>query len=202
VKKLRTIQLINILLGASLLAACGQTANVIPIAPTDNAVVSAPTAALLAATNSSTKVPAPTIAPRATSTPKSTDANSIPLTVDPCNLLTKEDISKVLGEAVESVTQKDGPTYCDYKTRNFALTMKLAQSGGTINMHAIPSFMHALDVPGLGDEAFYIADLTTLLVRKGDSLYYISLDRSDLLSLDDIRAKEKALAELLLSHLS
>ena len=63
-----------------------------------------------------------------------------------------------------------------------------------------------LDVPGLGDEAFYalLTSHAILRVRKGDSVYSFGLkgvSPTDTLSLEDAKAKEKALAELLLSHL-
>ncbi len=63
----------------------------------------------------------------------------------------------------------------------------------------------ALVVPGLGDEAFYNqrTKYIILLVRKGALVYSFGVRgvSGDYLSLADSQAKEKPLAELLLSRL-
>jgi hypothetical protein len=63
----------------------------------------------------------------------------------------------------------------------------------------------AIDVPGLGDEALYNASTTytILIVRKGALAYSFGVRgvSGDYPSLKDAQAKEKPLAELLLTRL-
>ena len=215
-KKLGTIRTVAILLGASLFAGCGQaalpTAN--PGAPAVSTPVSAPTVAPLATANQSTPTDsAPTVTPLATSTPKSSSTSSIPLTAGNCTLLTKDDVSKVLAQAVEEVRDPvhDG-TLCEYQTKNLILDLAVVPKApgetGVQYMQRVRASLgqSALDVPGLGDEAFYalLTSHAILRVRKGDSVYSFGLQYvspADTLSLVDPKAKEKALAKLLLSRL-
>src|SRR5450756_1409249 len=119
-KKLGTIRTVVILLGASLLAGCGQATlpNPNPTVPAVSVPVSAPTV--------SVPVTAPTVAPLASSTPKSSSTSSIPLTAGHCTLLTKDDVSKVLAQAVEEVRDPvhDG-TLCEYQTKNLILDLAM-----------------------------------------------------------------------------
>ena len=208
-KKLGTFRTVVILLGASLLAACGQATlpNPNPTVPAVSVPVSAPTV--------SVPVTAPTVAPLAplaTSTPKSSSTSSIPLTAGNCTLLTKDDVSKVLAQAVEEVRDPvhDG-TLCEYQTKSLILVLAVPKVPGETGVQYMQRVraglgQSALDVPGLGDEAFYniLTSHAILRVRKGDSVYSFGLkgvSPADTLSLEDAKAKEKALAELLLSHL-
>ena len=59
----------------------------------------------------------------------------------------------------------------------------------------------ALDVPGLGDEAFYNVNSSTLFVRKGDAMYVMSYLDS-MVTQEDKIVKETILAGLLLSRLN
>jgi hypothetical protein len=184
-KKPKMFLFAAVLLGASLLAACGQAA-----APNGNPVPA--TAAPAAANNSQSSGPAD------------------------CTLLTKDDVSKVLGEAVVDARDpsKKG-IICVYQTKNLILEMNTLHTFGgwgnsveymkqtRVNSVGEP----ALDVPGLGDEAFYhgSAAYRLLLVRKGETVYSIGVrnvtaDQS-LSSPVSAQAMEKALAELVLSHL-
>jgi hypothetical protein len=209
VKKLGTIQLMTILLGASLLAACAQTA---PLAPLANPNPSATTVSVpVTATTVSVPVTATTVAPVATSTPKSSSTSSIPLTAGNCTLLTKDDVSKVLAQAVEEVRDPvHNGSICEYQTKNLILVLAVANVPGVPGVQTMQRVLASLgggvDVPGLGDEAFYslLNSHAILSVRKGDSVYSFTLkgvSPADTLSLEDAQAKEKALAELLLSHL-
>jgi predicted small secreted protein len=195
-KKSKLFLFVALLLGASLLAACGQTA-----APTGNPAQAtvAPVAATVA------PVPA-TVAPVAAN-------NSNP---SACTLLTKDDVSKVLGEAVVDTRDpsKKG-ILCVYQTKNLILEMNTLHAfGGWGNSVEYMKQTRvdgvgepALDVLGLGDEAFYhgSAAYRLLLVRKGETVYStgvrnVTADQS-LSSPDNAQAMEKALAELVLSHL-
>lgn len=173
-----------VLLGASLTAACGQVV-------TPNANPSAPSGA-----------------PLATETPNSSDLNPIPLKSDACTLLTRDDVSKVLGQAVDEATAKGLGGVCSYKTKTLSFDLTVFASGGTTYMQQVRAKIGdlALVVPGLGDEAFYNTNsfINTLLVRKGDAVYLIDVmnePSSQELSPEDVQAKEKALAEQLLSSL-
>ena len=207
-KKLGTIRTVVILLGASLLAGCAQAAlpNPNPTVPAVSVPVSAPTV--------SVPVTAPTVAPLAplaSSTPKSSSTSSIPLTAGNCTLLTKDDVSKVLAQAVEEVRDPvHNGSICEYQTKNLILVLAVANVPGVPGVQTMQRVLASLgggvDVPGLGDEAFYslLNSHAILSVRKGDSVYSFTLkgvSPADTLSLEDAKAKEKALAELLLSHL-
>jgi hypothetical protein len=177
-----------VLLGSNLLAACGQAAN-----PS-----------------------APAVAPLATANPLSTDANSVPSDTGNCTLLSKADVGDVLGQAVEEIRDpSQHGALCVYQTKNLILELNTIHDfGGYINsvkymqetrgnnIGAAP-----VDVPGLGDEAFYhgASAYRILLVRKGDTVYSLGVrnvtaDQS-ISSPENAQAMEKAIAELLLSTL-
>jgi hypothetical protein len=184
-----------ILIGASLLAACGQV-------PAANA-------------NSSAPAVAPLSQP-ATAIPQSTNANSNPANAGNCSLLSKDEVGTVLGEAVVDVRDpvKDG-SLCVYQTQNLILELSFIHKFGGYTDSV--TYMQAtrtnnigdapVDVPGLGDEAFYhgSAAYRLLLVRKGDTVYSfgvrnVTADQS-LSSPANAQALEKSIAELLLPRL-
>jgi hypothetical protein len=183
------------LFGAILLVACG-----IAVTPNGNAGTSA-----VAPFHSTEK----TIG-------QSTNANSIPIAAGNCTLLSKDEVGKVLAQAVDEVRDpsKKG-TLCVYQTKNLILEIGfLHQFGGFVNsVKYMQSFRDnkvgdgPLDVPGLGDEAFYngASIYRILLIRKGESVYNVGLrnvtaDQS-LSSPKNAQAIEKVIAELLLSRL-
>jgi hypothetical protein len=121
-----------------------------------------------------------------------------------CSLLAKDDVSKVLGEAVEDVAGKGRGGVCTYNTKNSRFELTVTRSGGTQYIQGIRARLgqHAVDFPGLGDEALYNVFSYALIVRKGDAAYLISYyDSSHQLSDKDKQAKQKALAGLLMSSL-
>jgi hypothetical protein len=125
-------------------------------------------------------------------------------------------VGKVLAQAVDEV-RDPSPTHtlCVYQTKNLILELTfIHQFGGFLNS---VKFMQGtktnnigdspLDVPGLGDEAFYhgASAYRMLFVRKGDTVYTfgvrnVTADQS-LSSPENAQAMEKALAELLISRL-
>ncbi len=170
-KKSAACRFIIVLLGATLLGACGKSVD-----PNPNAN-SGPRPAAMAA-------PSPA--------------------VDACALLPKDDVAKVLGQAVEEAIAKGVGSVCAYKSGKLSIDLTVLHSGGTQYLHSVRTKLgaDALDVPGLGDEAFFNPNAYALLVRKGDAGYLISLNGSAAgLTDKDRQAREKALAEQLLSHL-
>jgi hypothetical protein len=184
-----------IMIGASLLAACGQ-------APAPSANSSAPAAA-----------PPSQVA---TAIPQSASANSAPASAGNCTLLSKDEVGTALGEAVVEVRDptKDG-TLCVYQTQNLILELSfITQFGGFGNSVQYVQMTRTagigdapVEVPGLGDEAFYHGTATyrLLLVRKGATVYSfgvrnVTADQS-FSSPANSQAMEKALAELLLPRL-
>ncbi|MDD5370863.1 MAG: hypothetical protein PHQ40_17410 [Anaerolineaceae bacterium] len=130
-----------------------------------------------------------------------------------CTVLSKDDVSNILGEAVLEVRDPlhDG-VLCVYQTKTLILEANtLRKFGGLINSVSYMQDVrtragqNAIDVPGLGDEAVYNAatKYILLLVRKGDLVYSFGVRgvSGDYLSLEASQAKEKPLAELVLSHL-
>jgi len=179
-----TLLFVGLLLSGSLLAACG-------LAATPNAGPSASSDVSLA-----------------TTTPNPSDLNPSPPRSDACSLLTKDDVGRILGQAVEDATAKGLGGVCSYKTKSLSLDLTVFASGGTAYLQQTQAKIGdlALVVPGLGDEAFYNTNsfVNTLFVRKGDAAYLIDVinqPSSQELSPEDVRAKEKALAEQLLSNL-
>ena len=191
-KKTGMFQFVIILIGASLLAACGQAA--VP-----NAILSAPV-----------------VVPLTTAIPQATDANSVSPKTGNCTLLSQGEVGQALGETVVEVRDpaKKG-LICVYQTQNLILelntlhdfggygdSVKYMQATRVNNIGETP-----VDVAGLGDEAFYhgASAYRTLLVRKGDTVYSfgvrnVTADQS-LSSPENAQAMEKAIAELALSHL-
>jgi hypothetical protein len=188
-----------LLIGAIVMAACGQAAT-----PTVNA--SAPAAAA-------------TPAPPATATPKPTEANAPSLAIANCTVLSQDEVGKILAEPVVEVRDpaKDG-SLCVYQTQNLILEFNTQRVfggfGDSVNFMkqlraiGIESGDTPLDVPGLGDEAFYKGGsglIRVLMIRKGAIVYSFGLrnitaDQS-LSSPDNAQALEKSLADLLLSRL-
>jgi hypothetical protein len=183
-----------IMIGASLLAACGQ--------------------ALATNANSS----APAVAPLgqvATTIPQSASANTA-ASGGNCALLSKDEVGTALGEPVVDLRDpaKDG-SLCVYQTQNLILELSIIKKFGGLGDSV--QYMQGtrtsgvgdapVEVPGLGDEAFYHGSslYRILLVRKGATVYSfgvrnVTADQS-LSSPANAQAMEKALAELLLPRL-
>ncbi len=193
--KTRLYLFVLFLIGASLLAACGQ-------APAQNANPSALAGALLSQ---------PT-----TAITQSTNANSAPASADNCTLLSKGEVGTILGEAVVDLRDpvKNG-SLCVYQTQNLILELSVIHKFGGYTDSV--TYMQAtrtnnigdapVDVPGFGDEAFYhgSAAYRLLLVRKGATVYSfgvrnVTADQS-LSSPANSQALEKSIAELLLPRL-
>jgi Protein of unknown function (DUF3558) len=193
-KHLVLLRLVVVLLGASLLAACGQAAP--PSAKASVPTVSAP-------------VPAPklTVAPLATAVSKTSPASTTNRP-EACTLLSKDDVSKILGQAVDEVkgTGVKGEG-CTYKTKNYQAVLTISWTAGAKYIQQARAKVGevALDVPGVGDQAFYNTGEVseTLFVGKGDTVFLFKLLADSTLGLAqaDRIAMEKALATQALSHL-
>ena len=190
-KETRLSRLVVILVVAGLLAACGQAA-----APSGNQS-------------------APAVAPPASASQNSTGANSVPLATNNCSLLSKDEVGTVLAETVVEVRDPaQNGSLCVYQTQNLILEVSFIHNfGGFVDS---ANYMQQtrtngvgdgpLDVPGMGDEAFYHGSSAyrILLVRKGDAVYSIGVrsvtaDQS-LSSPGNAQALEKSVADLLLSR--
>jgi hypothetical protein len=182
-KKTMTFLFAAALLGASLLAACGQAA-----APNGN------------------PVPA-TVAPAAADNTQASGANSNPSGPDACTLLTKDDVSQALGKPVDTATGSGLGGVCTYVAKNLKIDFTVAgHTGGIKAMNTTFSNLGnlALVVPGLGDQAFYNTNSAyVLFVLKGDAEYLFGMSDLTYQPLDPafVQATEKALAVQLLSHL-
>jgi hypothetical protein len=193
-KKTGVFSFIFILLGASLLAACGA-------APVSNTVPSGPALAPLAAVS--------------TEVSQSATANANPASAPNCSLLSKDEVGTALGEPVLELRDpvKDG-SLCVYQTQTMILELSILKKFGGFGDSV--KYMEGtktngigdapVDVPGLGDEAFYhgSAAYRLLLVRKGDTVYSfgvrtVTADQS-LASPANAQALEKAIADLTLSR--
>jgi len=108
-QNLKTFRFIVILMSASLLAACGQAA-LLKENPTLSAV-------------------APTAAPVAKANPATTSSTSPK--VSACVLLTKDDVSKVLGQPIQTAEEKGLGGVCSYKSNNLSIDLTVTHTGGT-----------------------------------------------------------------------
>jgi hypothetical protein len=191
----------GILFGASLLAACGQS-------PAPSAVSANPGAPAAA-----TVAPAATAAPLVIASPQATVASSIPVAGDNCAILSKDEVGKILGEAV--VDLKD-PTknglLCEYLTQNLIVELEFLHvfmgAGNSVNymqqLRTDGLGVAPVEVSGLGDESLYHGDANhrVLYVRKGETVYAfgvrkVTADQS-MASPDNAQDLEKSLADLLL----
>jgi hypothetical protein len=196
-----------LVIGANLLVACGQSS-----APTADPV--APAVATSAPVATSAQPAAP-----ATAVPQPADANPVSPAAGNCSQPTKDEVGKILAEAVVEVRDpaKDG-SLCVYQTQNLILELNTQHNFGgfadsvnfmkQLRANFTESGDTPLEVPGLGDEAFYHGApdfIRSLLVRKGDTVYSFGLrnitaDQS-LSSPANVEELEKSLAELVLSRL-
>jgi predicted small secreted protein len=196
-KKSKLFLFVALLLGASLLVACGQTA-----APAGN-----PVQATVAPVQATVAPVAATVAPVAANNSQSSGANSNPSGPDACTLLTKDDVSKVLGTPVDTATGSGLGGVCTYTAKNLKIDFTVAgHTGGAQAMATDFARLGnlALVVPGLGDQAFYNTNSAyALFVLKGDAEYLFGMSDVTYQPLDPtvVQATEKALAVQLLSHL-
>ena len=193
-KKTGMFLLAGMLFGASLLAACGLT-------PVQGTSPAAPVVA--------------TAAPLATAIPPAAVANTVPVAGNNCALLSKDEVGKVLGEAVVDLKDptKDG-LLCEYLTQNLILELGFYHTfigtGNSVNymqqLRTDGIGVAPVEVTGLGDEALYHGDSNhrVLYVRKGDTVYTmgvvnVTADNS-LSSPDNALTLEKSLADLLMTR--
>jgi hypothetical protein len=100
--------------------------------------------------------------------------------LDPCALLAKEDVAKIIGEprgAPKADTGLQKEKECNYTTTSGAwLKVSLYSSARWGMQKGIVSEMNPTDLPGLGEEAFAVKRGTTyeIYVRKGDSILEVS----------------------------
>jgi hypothetical protein len=176
---------------AFLAAACGSSAT--------------PSADLVAASGN---LPA-TSALVAVDTQAPTSASPSSDSAEACNLLKKDDVSKVLGTPVDSAVASGLGGVCTYTSKN--LSIEFAIAGHTGGAKAMATQLQRLGdlaqvVPGLGDQAFYntnSAVASPLFLLKGDAEYLFSMSDTTYQPLDPamVQATEKALAEQLLINL-
>jgi hypothetical protein len=154
-------------------------------------------------TTSSASVP-PTSESVAVPTQVSSSAGAA---AEACTLLTKEDVSKAIGITVDKTESKGLGGVCTYTAGNYSIDFTIAgHTGGIKAMNSTLTSLGdlALVVPGLGDQAFYNTNsASALFLLKGDAEYMFSISSVDYQPLDaaDVQAKEKAMAEQLLSNL-
>jgi hypothetical protein len=183
-KKQILFQFTILLLGAILLAACAPAAQ--------------------SSANPVVPVTGETAIPAAKSIPTPANAKNPSSKVDACVLLTKDDVSKALGQPAGDGESKGLGGVCSYKSNTLSIDMTVLHTGGTKFLQQARAKLaaDALDIPGVGDEAFYNPFSYTLIFRKGDGAYMIFLsDSSKEITEEDRQAKEKALSLQMLTHM-
>jgi hypothetical protein len=213
--KRKMLPIVIILIGASVIAACGSAAT---STTNTSAPVAAGTNAPIGATTSVPVVVSP--APTATASPKPIVAKPPVLTIAECVLLSMDDIGTVLGGAVvkarEELQSMPGAsntnTMCVYQTNNVKLELIFIDYGPGSSDEAMQIYRKvypdAVTLPGLGDDAFEvnISGFIQLFVRKANSVNSIGLRSVSSAGDSDTSPStahemEKALADLLLSQL-
>jgi hypothetical protein len=118
-----------------------------------------------------------TISFPSTAYPAPTDNSS---QLDPCVLVTKEEVAKIIGELKEPPKADTGlqkEKQCNYTTTTGAWLKASTYSASRWGMQkGIVSEMNPVDLQGLGEEAFAVKRGTTyeIYVRKGDSILEVS----------------------------
>jgi hypothetical protein len=123
-----------------------------------------------------------------------------------CSLLTDEDIGQALGIEPASIQQNSIGKVCTYSDSNMIVTLSYLASGGNQAMISTHNNLGSagVDVPGLGDQAFYNSNSSNALyVLKGDAEYVFLVSNLNDEKLDPgvVRGVEKSLAEILISKL-
>jgi hypothetical protein len=135
------------------------------------------------------------------------EVNPASNTTDACTLLTKDDVSQVLGVPVDTAVASGLGGVCTYTSANLSITFTIAgHTGGIQAMNTTLANLGdlALVVPGLGDQAFYNTNsANALFLLKGDAEYLFGMSDVNYQPLDPavVQATEKAFAVQLLSHL-
>ena len=146
---------------------------------------------------------APAVVPTQASTPAIPSSNY----PDACTVLTKDDVSQVLGTPVDTAVSSGLGGVCTYTSKNLKIDFTIAgHTGGKQAMTTTLANLGdlALLVPGLGDQAFYNTNSANgLFVLKGDAEYLFGMGDVTYQPLDPtvVQATEKALAVQLLSKL-
>jgi hypothetical protein len=124
-------------------------------------------------------------------------------------VLTKDDVSKVLGAAVDTAVGSGLGGVCTYTSKNLSIIFTIvAHSGASDAWKTQLTRLGdlALMVPGLGDQAFYNTNPdggNPLFMLKSDAEYLFSMSDVNYQPLDPsvVQTTEKALAEQLLTKL-
>jgi hypothetical protein len=128
---------------------------------------------------------------------------------DACIVLTKDDVSKVLGAPVDAAVSSGLGGLCTYTSKNLSIEFLIAgHTGGAKAMNITLTRLGnlALVVPGLGDQAFYNTNPdggSPLFLLKGDAEYNFNMSDLTYQPLDPafVQSTEKDLAVQLLSKL-
>lgn len=141
----------------------------------------------------------PTTASAANS-PASSNSN----TQNACDLLSKDDVGKILGQDVVDAVESGMGGVCTFTTKDLTFILTVSSTGG---IKFMPETLAKLGdvaqvVTGLGDQAFYNLDSNTLFALKGDAVFLFNLHNSNYQYPEDGQAIQKTLAEQLISNLS
>lgn len=95
--------------------------------------------------------------------------------IDPCSLLTKEEVGKVLGQGVSEAKLRSSPKpNCQYSVGEGSVTVFVftdPSAAGGFQTGKTMQDAHTEVVTGVGNEAYWSPDIKTLNVLKG-SVYF------------------------------
>ena len=97
--------------------------------------------------------------------------------IDPCSLLTKEEVGTVLGQEVSEVKVRSAPKpNCQYSVGDGAVTVFVftdPSAAGGFQTGKTMQDVHTEAVTGLGNEAYWTPDIKTLNVLKGNVYFTV-----------------------------
>lgn len=118
--------------------------------------------------------------PESSSAQSSRNSNTSPTAIDPCSLLTKEEVAAVLGESVPEAKVVSFPRpNCVYSVSSggqvvvFAFNDPSARGGFEIGKTAQDT--NAQPIAGVGDDAYWSPSIKTINVLSGDVYLMVQL---------------------------
>ena len=97
--------------------------------------------------------------------------------IDPCSLITKEEVGTVLGQEVSEAKVRSSPRpNCQYSVGEGSVTVFVftdATAAGGFQAGKTMQDAHTEVVSGIGDEAYWSPDIKTLNVLKGNIYFTV-----------------------------
>jgi len=169
-------------------AACASGASPTPV-PADGGATPSPA-------GGASTVPATETPSTATSAPTDPPGGG-GTAVGVCELVTADEVGGIVGKTVVMAVVAGPPDTCDIQADGAPIAAFVFMEGPSFGFafDAWAADPSAVDVPGIGDRAVYVAASELLIVKRGDRLFSIAVYDVDL-ELDQRTEMMKAIARL------